>query len=333
MRHRLPLLIVFVYLALSAAGQTVSEEDRFISKFKTNDVPLPDLLASRSAVLYSANCSAKNLEELQKGFQQFGVDAISYVESGRAMAGVDLMNAYARYFIKRNVKILIFLRKENSEFKALLVPFNSSTSWVNPEQNAWYVHSMTVGGVLQTIYRGVIATQKRQNLLINDFPEYAGPFGAVSAAGRRDENLAPNIRGLRVAIPRTGNATNDTDLENYAKELTLKYEMVDYNVEEKDLIQKGFVYVLRFIHSPGAIAKEVLGYDMSKTESALATVSYSNGQMQLKTIPSETIVYKFYIKHLDDGIFYLGTKWDADINFVDALRNHFDGYRAAGRLY
>jgi hypothetical protein len=88
------------------------------------------------------------------------------------------------------------------------------------------------------------------------------------------------------------------------------------------------LYTLSFIHARGKAGKEILGYDMSKAESALASVTYPNGQLQLKTIPSQTPVYKFYFRHIDSGNVYLGTKWDADITWQDALNNHIRGLKA-----
>jgi hypothetical protein len=179
----------------------------------------------------------------------------------------------------------------------------------------------------------VISTQKRQNFLVNDYPERSSPLGAIRGNARRDENLAPNIRVLKMAVPRTGDSRIDSELEDYLKQhFPVKYAMVEPNVEEKDLLQNGFVYVLRFIHAPGSVAKEILGYDMTKGESAFMSASYPGGTLQLKTIPSGNTIYKFYIKHIEDEIFYLGLKWDADVTWMEALKNHVDGYRAAGRL-
>jgi hypothetical protein len=311
----------------------MSEEDRFISTFKPNEAPPAELLSSRSAVLFSSLYSQKELEDIQKGFQQIGIDVVSYVESERALAGHDLMNAYSAYFVKRNLKFLIFMKKDNQEYQLYFVSFNATPHWTGPDPSAWFVHSSSLNGVLQTIYRAVISSQKRQNFLVNDYPERSSPLGAIRGNARRDENLAPNIRVLKLAVPRTGDSRTDSELESYLKEhFPIKYVMVEPNVEEKDLVQNGFVYVLRFIHAPGSVAKEILGYDMTKGESAFMSASYPGGTLQLKTIPSGNTIYKFYIKHIEDEIFYLGLKWDADVTWQDALKNHVDGYRAVGRL-
>ncbi|NJN41443.1 MAG: hypothetical protein HC811_03585 [Flammeovirgaceae bacterium] len=67
---------------------------------------------------------------------------------------------------------------------------------------------------------------------------------------------------------------------------------------------------------------------MSSVGSAISSVTFPNGQLQLKTIPKETVVYKYYIRHIDSGNTFLGTKWDADIRWEDALRNHIKNFKA-----
>jgi hypothetical protein len=326
------ILFCFGCLLWSAGstGQTLYEEDRFVSQLKRTEVPPADLLSARSAVLFSSSYTQKELEEIQKGFQQMGIDAVSYVESERALAGRDLMNAYSRYFTRRTIKFLIFMRKDKQDYQLNFVPFNATSNWTEPDQNAWFVHASGLNGLLGTVFRS-LTTHKRQNFLVNDYPERSGPLSAVS--GRRLETFAPNLMGLKIAVPKTGEPTSENELEVYLSEhFQVKYELVDPATDEKELQQKGFIYVLRFIHAPGSLAKEILGYDMSKSESALASVTYPNGALQLKTIPSEYPVYKFYIKNMEDDIFYLGPKWDADVTWPDALRNYVDGYRAAGKI-
>jgi hypothetical protein len=38
-------------------------------------------------------------------------------------------------------------------------------------------------------------------------------------------------------------------------------------------------------------------------------------------------VYKFFFKNLDYGDLFLGNKWDADITWQDALRNHIEALK------
>ena len=50
--------------------------------------------------------------------------------------------------------------------------------------------------------------------------------------------------------------------------------MTEAGIPEKELRKQGQLYVLGFIHTRGSVAKELLGYDMTKSESALLSVTY-----------------------------------------------------------
>lgn len=328
---KITALIGLVLLCGFCSGQIISEESRFLSKLKSSDVAPDGLLASRAAVLFSTEYAQKELEEIQTGFQQIGIDAVSYVESERALAGRDLMNAYGRYFGTRDVKFIILLKKEKQEYQFNFVSFHAQPGWTQPDQSNWFIHSTDLKSLMRIIFRALVSAQKRQNFLINDFPERGGPPGVM--VSRREEDWANGLKVFKIAVPKMGEPQADKELEAYLKEnFHAKYELVEPDANEKELLEKEFIYILRFIHTRGSLAKDILGYDMSKSESALATVNYPNGALQLKTIPSSNSVYKFYLKNLEDGLFYLGRKWDADITWQEALKNHIDGYRAAGKI-
>ena len=112
----------------------------------------------------------------------------------------------------------------------------------------------------------------------------------------------------------------------------LKFKLTESNLSEKDLRKQGSLYVLCFIYARDGVAKNLLGYDMSKSESALVSVTYPNGQQQLKNIPIDTPVFKFYFKHIDSGNVFLGNKWDADLTWQQALLNQIKGMKAELRI-
>jgi hypothetical protein len=121
-------------------------------------------------------------------------------------------------------------------------------------------------------------------------------------------------------------------LEEIFKDYPYKYELTEPGIPEEELRKKGFFYVLSFIHSRGIIARDLLGYDISKGESAIVSVTYPNGEVQLKNYPAERKVYKFYFKHIDSGSVFLGTKWDADLTWEQALLNQLKGFKKELRI-
>jgi hypothetical protein len=131
------------------------------------------------------------------------------------------------------------------------------------------------------------------------------------------------VKSFKVAVPKFGNEKDDAVLEQLLKEyFPVKYELVDPVLTERELESKGFITVLRFVHTRGIVAKQILDYDLSQMATSIASVAMVNGEAQLKTIPAEETIYKFYIKHLEYGNLFLGNKWDADRTWQAALANH-----------
>jgi hypothetical protein len=81
------------------------------------------------------------------------------------------------------------------------------------------------------------------------------------------------------------------------------------------------------VHTRGSVAREILGYDTSKPESAYVSITYPDGTAQMKNISADTPIYKFYFKHIDSGNVFLGTKWDADVTWQQALKNHLVAFK------
>jgi hypothetical protein len=66
---------------------------------------------------------------------------------------------------------------------------------------------------------------------------------------------------------------------------------------------------------------------MAKAESAIVSITYPQDEPVLRNIGANEQVYKFYFKHIDSGNVYLGSKWDADLNWYDALSNQLKGLK------
>jgi len=86
--------------------------------------------------------------------------------------------------------------------------------------------------------------------------------------------------------------------------------------------------VLRFVHTRGDAARDILGYDVTQTASSLLTTYFVDGSLKVKTLPSKKMIYKFYFKNTEYGNIFLGNKWDGDETWQDALKNHILGLRA-----
>ena len=299
----------------------------FTSKFYFSEIVPADLLRSRALVLHDYTVSQEELDEVQKAFQLIGIDAVGYLETDIVLAGKDVTRAFAEYFATREIKYLIFLEKFPTGFQMLVAPFNQKQSLVDVAQPVWRIQKEKLNELLRTVFQDSWRSQKKQNFLINESPETDITVSAIK--GNRQEFYAIDLKVDNLAVPKFGNETMDKELEQFFQaNYPLQYKITEAGADEQELRRQGFLYVMCFVHTRGKAAKEILGYNMTKVESAYASVTFPTGQLQLKTIPAETEVYKFYFRHISNGNVYLGTKWDADITWQEALRNHIAGFKA-----
>lgn len=292
----------------------------------------PDkLLASRVAVIHTSDFTDDELAEIQKWFQQAGIDAVAYFNEGYIFAGPDFTKYFSDYCTSRVIPFILFLQKSKDGFEFIFTKASGKKNLVDYNEPAWRMTGTNLIPTLRDIYQLALGSQKKQNFLINDIPErdvLLRNFG-----NKRNESFATEIRSAKIAIPRWGNAADDEYLETYLKNtLRLKIEFVDPSIEEKDLKQSGFTIMLRYVRTRGGFAKELLGYDLSQVSNALNSVTYVQGLQQIKTLPSDQVVYKFYFKNLDSNQVYFGNQWDADLTWQDALRNHVEAMIATLRL-
>jgi hypothetical protein len=326
-RNHLKIFFLFApFLSLVVSAQPSVEESELLAKATNSTVIPSDLLSARSIVLFQNTFTKAELEESQRYFQQTGIDAVAYFDIARVLAGHDSRKAYASYFSTRGIKFLIFFQKNPRGFLFTFCNFNGSKEFMDKNSPAWQQENSSLNELLKTIYRFAVSNLKKQNFLINDFPEMdirINPF-----IGRINESFTMEVKSFKTAIPKFGNETDDAELAAYLKEnLPVKYELVDPLVDEGALLAKGFRTILRFVHTRGLVAKDVLGYDITQVARSLPTAMVVNNQVQIKTIPSEQVVYKFYFRNIEYGNVFLGPKWDADITWQDALRNHIQALK------
>jgi hypothetical protein len=291
----------------------------------TETVP-KDLLAARSVVLHDYTFKQSELEEMQKAFQQIGIDAVAYFESDVVMAGSDVTKAFSQYFATRQIKYLLFFEKIPQGYQLIGVSFDGSQALFDPKLAAWRVQKEKLSDLLRTVFQDSWRGQKKQNFLVNEFPET--DINVDPTPGSRQQFYAIDLKVDNLAVPKFGDAAMDAELEKFfAENYGLKYKLIEKGTDEKNLRKEGFLYVLCFIHTRGRAAKALLGYNQSGIESLYASITFPNGQMQLKTLPANAEVYKFYVRHLVSGNIFLGTKWDADVTWQEALRNQIFGFK------
>lgn len=315
-------LLVAVFVPFTLIGQGLAD----IRLLK--DGPLPEkILSGRTFVLISHELTEKEIRDIHNSFIKTGIDAVGYCEADKVFAGADITQAFVKYFQNREIINLILVLKSKTSFELYVSSFDGSDNgiFLGEERSVWKTQNTVLAEVLMTLYRTALNAQKRQNLLINEVPETDLTVQVIT--GTRKELFAYDLKVDGLAVQKFGDEKMDKELEEIMKSYPFKYQLVDPKISETDLRKQGFLYLLRYVHTRGPAAKQLLGYSISKGESALVSVTYPNGQEQIKTIAADAEVHKFYVRHIEFGHVFLGPKWDADTTWQQALKNFIKGLR------
>jgi hypothetical protein len=319
--------LLFSVLSTLALAQLPAGEELILEKLVLGNSVPENLLATRSIVFHDPSFREAQLLQIQEAFQKTGIDAIGYFVTDIAFAGKDVVRSHANYFNSREVSYLIFLSKTSDGYSSIITAFNGEQSFVEKGQSAWHVTNADLVEMLLTIFRTAINDQERKNFLINDHPETN--FNLNYITGRRSDFYAIDLKVDNLAVPWFEDAAKDTLLMHFFKDnYPFRYGHTTSRADDSEYRKEGFHYVLCYLHTRGRAAREILGYNVNPNETAITSVTFPNGELNLKTISASTPVYKFYVKHIQSGNVFLGTKWDADVNWEDALRNYIKGFKA-----
>ena len=322
---RLAVLFVII-ISWSANAQIPVGEQEMLSRLNAGQLLPEKLLSTRSVVFYPYTMTVKELEQIQASFQRTGIDAVVYLESDFLAAGRDPSVALAEYLNAREIShIIVFQKKE--AYSVFIAGYNNLATLFEPGQNAWHKDDRSLESLLQTLFRTANnSSLVRENMLINEFPEVAMPLNIFK--GRRADFFAIDLKVDPLSIPKFGDEAMDKELEEIMKLYPYKYKLTEPGLSEAQIRQDGSYYVLRFVYARDKAAQNLLGYDGAPSQSAIVSVTYPEDKPQLKNIPANAMVYKFYFKHIDSGNIFLGTKWDADLTWQQALINQIRSFKA-----
>lgn len=321
---RLALLLLLVSSA--AFAQLPLDEEQFYARIKSGTVLPLNLLTTKTAVFYPYTMTQKELDLCQRYFQRSGIDAVAYFVTDLLMAGRDVSVNTAQYLNGREIANLIVFKTTSSSYRLTLFEYNRKANFIENDAPTWVSEHRLLEEVLKNIYLSTSnGGLKKENYLINEFPETGFSISAID--GRRNEFYAIDLKVDPLAVPKFGDEALDKELEEIMKGYPFKYTLTDAGLSEADLRKQGHLFVLRFVHARAKVAKQVLGYDLTKAESAIVSISYPGDQPQVRNISADADVYKFYFKHIDSGNVYLGTKWDADETWQQAIINQLRGMK------
>lgn len=368
MKYSLTILLLFVFAAVLHAQD---EEEvnvigfRFLD-YKSGGLP-EDLLKTKSVVFVGVPTVSKNssergdwkklAREAHPTFKSLGIDAVKYYSIDDALSGGGTADALAAEMAKREISNVIILshvafqikNKDAERHVMIITPFNGKSTFMDNGQVAWKTQDKDLDKALKSLTKDVSKLGNKENLLINDVPEFGEEIKLIS--GRRNESFNTDLRIDKLAVPKfatievpanaPGGVLNNSikkEAENYNKSVPAmnkrleqffadypyNYALVEPNETDASLRSKGFHYRLEKIQTSGESVKLILGYETDDIMDDYVTVKQAGGKTIFRSIPKKAPVYKYYIRHIHSGDVYLGSGWDADETWYEALENHLD---------
>ena len=145
-----------------------------------------------------------------------------------------------------------------------------------------------------------------------------GPPGEVNAS------LEEDLRAINQEVP-----LQNQRLAEVMEDYPFDFYLGESGMNEEDIAKKGYQYILYHLHTTGYNIKTMLGYPVDETETDYITVQYRDFTPNLVRIPvSPTGFTSFYVKHILTGNVFLGSKWDADTTWDQALVNYIENMKA-----
>lgn len=301
-------------------------------------------------------------KEVHPTFKDAGIDAVAYYNLGDVEANADASAILAQNLKSRQIENIVILsqvklkiaNKDTERFAILITDFNEESSFISHGQTAYKQVAKDTDKLIKQFDRDIRKSgMTSQNHLIIDQPEFFTGAGNI-IEGRRNENFAQDLKLDKLAVPRFvkasipddrpgGNANknlekeieksnklvkrNNLNLENIMEKYPYEYGLVDPTIDEDKLRQQGYQFVLKRLNTTGEHVKEMLGYEINTAEEDYVTIKQDGLKLTMRHIPAQAPVYKFYIKHIYTGDVYLGTPWDADEQWEDALANYINNMK------
>ncbi len=328
---------------------------------------LPEkLLSSRSAVFVStlpkANGSRGDwkalLNKAHDYLKKIEIDAIAYFHNEDVFSGAEPRSTFIQWIGNRKVENLIFLSERlvngQKEYLIVITPFSAGHELAAHAQPAWKYQHADLERLFVVLYRHVNSTKlKRENLLIVDKPEIFTDIPLKN--GKRFEAYQQDLKLDKLAVPlfnkivvpeqfpdnnlnqeiareieqynRNVESANE-QLQQIMSSYPFGYELVDMNNKTPEQLRNaGFQFILYHMVTTGNHIKDLLDYRIDNTGTAFVSIVAGTEGTSVKPIAADLPVYKFYIRHIFTNDLFLGTKWDADTDWQQALINHIAGLK------
>lgn len=287
-----------------------------------------------------------------KTFARLGIDAVAYYNLDLVLAGQAVTRSFSDDIKKRTIPIAIVLHRALSSsrdtvFSLTLAQISKEALFFEAGQQAYKIQSNSFNGLMQQFIRAVSSSGiERGNFLILEIPEFFNHTQLFTA--RRFESYNPDLKLDKLAVPlfaerelpktippgmnreevaeKVANENQyiteaNERLKNIMRQYPFNSGPVNYSDGEAAWRREGYLFVLLNVHGKVETVRTLLNYESSDKQAAYSSTRMEAGNPITKAIDKDQKVYKFYVKHIPTGEIYLGSHWDADTTWEQALEN------------
>lgn len=348
MRHIIYLSLFFIGFFGVCQPNRLSTQLGLLD-YSEDKVPA-ELFTSRSGVILrisdelSRKQWKKRSADFHSGFLQIGIDPVMYLFEQDLYANDKINESFVQLIRRRDIKNLIIISKNADRYEMVIASgLNQQRFFTRTE--AWKAADIEPGTLLFKL--GLIVKKsefKFQNFLLLSEPTFVEDINffkgshlatypgilrrqklgvVIMDSLRIDNSLAEDKKAALIAYNQEVKRFNVT-LEKLFEDYPYEWEMFSFKDNEY-AIASGIQYVFQLAQTSGSGVKDFLNYPDHTKETQIISVTPGNlpGEVHLKRLPVEQVVYKGYIYQARTDDVFVGTEWDADPNWQSAVRNFF----------
>ena len=285
----------------------------------------------------------KVAKEAHSSFRKIGVDAIIYLYKDDLTASPEITKAYTEMLQQRQIKHLVVLATEGKDYDvSYRLSIYLIKDGLNLNKPFYEISNSSLRELMLVLGRQVLRQNiERSNFLIPEQPEFLDDLPLYG--GTRYENVPTRLQSMKLAVAKFDTlaipkgatemetaeikrqnaitAQKNAQLANLMKQYPYKYELVDYTSAD-DLYKRGFQYVLMPLISSGRTIKQMLNYKTNPSETVyISEVRREGEKAELKKLPADANMTKYYVKQTILLDMHVGKVWDADTTWQQALTN------------
>ncbi|MDH5604372.1 MAG: hypothetical protein OEY51_10540 [Cyclobacteriaceae bacterium] len=263
---------------------------------------------------------------VHENLKKAGVDAVAYYLYREFFAGVEVSRSFALDLMKREIDHMVLVKYTGDQGTvAVLVPVYNE-ALIQAGTTAW-IKKGPLNDIMKSLYiRAANSGLERTNFLINDVPERGVLTDPIN--GQRATYFSIVLDKNKLAIPKMNSEAENAELNQILSEVyPFAYGLVEGNIPEPELLSQGYQFILRHVKAPLLTTRDFLGYEHQEGVTAYMSSVRNGDEVEMKAIRIQEEVYKYYIKHIRSGTTYLGTEWDVDHTWQEALKNHINSMK------